>query len=198
MSLNLSLITYHLSRRLIKEPYFLYVGNAYPHKNLETLLRAFQLTTYNLQLTTRLVLVGNDDFFYQRLRNEVERLGLSDQAIFFGPADDRELANLYSHAAAVVLPSLMEGFGLPGAEAMAQGVPIVCSDIPVFREVYEDAPVYFNPHDFQDIASKLNLILNDTTERQRAIAAGTKIARRYSWENLAKLTLKAYEASVGL
>ncbi|MFZ5845493.1 MAG: glycosyltransferase family 4 protein [Patescibacteria group bacterium] len=184
--------------RLIKNPYFLYVGNAYPHKNLEMLLKAFQLSTYNLQLITKLVLVGNDDFFYQRLKNEVKQMGLEDKVIFWGPASDSQLVNLYSQAIALVFPSLMEGFGLPGVEAMARGVPVVCSDIPVFREVYGDAPVYFDPHDFQDIAHKLNLILNDVGERQRAITTGTKIARRYSWENLAKLTLKVYESSTGV
>jgi len=126
----------------LKETYFLYVGNAYPHKNLEFLLNGFKIFT-DQQKNVRLVLVGKDDFFYKRLKEKVVAMGLSNSVIFLQNVEDDELGNLYHHATAVVLPSLMEGFGLPAVEAMGAGSLVVASDIPAFREVCKDVALYF-------------------------------------------------------
>lgn len=180
-------------RRLVNETYFLYVGNAYPHKNLERLLKAFQqFTIDNSHLTIKLILVGEDDFFYRRLRSEASRLKLNQRVVFFGPADDRRLQNLYRHALALVFPSLMEGFGLPGLEAMASGVAVVCSGIPVFREIYADACLTFDPENTRDLAFKLKQVFADSKLRETLISRGRKRIKNFSWEKLAKETLKTY------
>lgn len=189
-------------KRRIKDPYFLYVGNAYPHKNLEMLMKAFQLTLrkdsgqaiINSQLTkTELVLVGKEDFFYRRLKEKVEELRLIHRVIFFGEANDIQLMNLYTHAVALVFPSLMEGFGLPGLEAMAAGTPVICSDIDVFHEIYGDAALYFDPENPEDITTKLNNILSDNDLRNRLIEKGKNRIHAYSWRTMTEKTLNVFK-----
>ena len=120
-------------KRLIPEEYFLYVGNAYPHKNLEVLTKTGASVIY----------AGNDDYFYRRFH-------ITPKTV-----TDEELANLYQHAKALVFPSLMEGFGLPAIEALSLGCPVICSDIPIFHEILGDNATYFNPKDAEDLALKL-------------------------------------------
>lgn len=172
--------------------YFLYVGNAYPHKNLEGLLEAFsrlQSTVYSLQL----ILVGTEDYFYKRLKDKVEKMGLKNEVIFYGPATRDELNNLYRNATALVFPSLMEGFGLPGLEAMANGCPVICSDIPVFKEIYGEAAVYFDPNNIDDIREKMTICLNDSNQLSKIIEKGKEQSKKYSWEKLARQTLAIYQ-----
>lgn len=173
-------------KRLIQNPYFLYVGNAYPHKNLETLMQAFGHNT------EKLVLVGKDDYFYKKIKNLVHTMKLENKVIFFGQADDEQLANLYHNAIALVFPSLMEGFGLPGLEAMAHGIPVLCSDIPVFHEIYGESAVYFNPKNDADIAAKLKKILTTNELRERLVESGFSRMQRFSWHRLAEQTLNVY------
>lgn len=118
---------------LVSGEYFLYVGNAYPHKNLDVLLKT----------GVRVIYAGKDDYFYRRL-------GITPMTV-----TDEELANLYQHAKALVFPSFMEGFGLPALEALSLGCPVICSDIPVFHEIIGDNAIYFNPKDPEDLKKKL-------------------------------------------
>lgn len=173
-------------KRIIENPYVLYVGNAYPHKNIETLLNAFQRIK-----DAKLVLVGKDDFFYQRLRKTVEDMGLSDSVIFFGPANDKQLHNLYQNATSLVFPSLMEGFGLPALEALAVGCPVICSDIPVFTEIFGDLPIYFKTTDVDDLADKINKVLITPTTMAWKNRA-KRLANYFSWEKMAKETYDLY------
>lgn len=177
---------------LVEPPYFLYVGNAYPHKNLETLISAFKSLITHHSSPITLVLVGKEDFFYRRAKELVNKQNLNDRVIFFDEADDRQLASLYTHAIALVFPSLMEGFGLPGLEAMAHGIPVVCSDIAVFREIYQEDAVYFDPTSYSDIAAKLNNILSSKELRERLIRGGFRRIQRFSWHGLAEKTLNVY------
>ena len=164
------------AKRLIKDPYYLYVGNAYPHKNLETLIHA-------MKKEDRLVLVGNDDYFYRRLRDKIH----SDSILFFGPANDTQLVNLYRNAKALVFPSLMEGFGLPALEALALGCPIAVSDIPIFHEILGDNASYFDPNNPDDISKVIRSV------KKRSIQP--EFFNRYSWLKMAKETLETYERS---
>ena len=169
-------------KRLIEDRYVLYVGNAYPHKNLDTLLAA-----WTHMKNTRLVLATPRDYFSEQLAKKIDK-----NVIMFGPATKNQLVNLYTYAQALVFPSLMEGFGLPGIEAMALGTPVICSDIPVFREIYGDACLMFDPKNPEDIAAKLNRIMEDKNLRTTLITQGKKQAARYSWRRMAEQTLKTY------
>ena len=174
----------------IKTPYFLYVGNAYPHKNIEYLLRVFQ----KLSSDTHLVLVGEEDFFYTRLKKDV-----SDPRIhFFGHATDEELSTLYSHAKALVFPSLSEGFGLPLVEAMAYGCPVIASDIPVFKEVCQDSAIYFDPKNEDALLDILKDTDTSKGKNSLLVTKGKQLVQQYSWQKMAKETQRIYENCIRL
>lgn len=207
---------------LIPGKYFLYVGNAYPHKNLERLIKAFcmfQGPVANLlpasapnpfgeplaqsvravgspsaRATLRdvkLVLVGKKDYFYRKL----EEKNKCNNLIYFGKANDHELADLYSYALALVMPSLMEGFGLPILEAMSLRCPVLASNIAVFKEVAGDEAVYFNPTDVGDIADKLESIILNPESKSKLIEKAYQKTKEFSWEKMAKETLKIYSSA---
>ena len=202
---KVSSIKYQVSS--IKEPYFLYVGNAYPHKNLETLISAFSRMVpnnnrinsnrfdENLRNSIKLVLVGHEDYFYKRLKERAKKLGVLGSVIFIGGVNDQKLANLYKNALAFVTPSLMEGFGLPGLEAMANGCLVLASDIPVHKEIYKDSAIYFDPYDVEDIKNKIEqVVLNDSNHFRRNVQRGFERAKEFSWENTAEQTLHVYNS----
>lgn len=182
---------YFLFRR--KKQYVLYVGNAYPHKNLERLLEAIS-TIHHLSSTIHLVLVGAEDFFYKKLKEKVEEMGLEDVVVFWGLAERSELVNLYKNAIALVFPSLMEGFGLPAVEAMANNCLVLASDIPVFHEILGETAVYFNPNDAEDLVAKLQSVLNEPTMYEDLKYKGFTQIKKYSWEKMASQTLEVYES----
>lgn len=184
------------SRRIIGRPYILYVGNAYPHKNLPLLLaayRAYRKQNAKVSEHRALVLVGAHDSFYGAIKTLAQEMKIDKDVLFYGAANDAQLSNLYRHADIFVFPSLMEGFGLPPLEALAFGTTVLASDIPVHHEILGTYAVYFDPHDPYDLARKLSAA---TRPRQRAhIAACRTFVSRYSWNHLAKETLKLYESS---
>jgi glycosyltransferase involved in cell wall biosynthesis len=168
----------------------LYVGNAYPHKNLERLLDAFQqFHRTNVQL----VLVGKQDYFYDRLRRFADKRGMRG-ILFTGEVTDSDLVCLYRGAIAYVFPSLYEGFGLPPFEAMAQGTPVIASDRAALPEVLGSAALYCNPEDVEDIAEKLRMIMDDTGLRTHAIEEGYRQVKKFSWKQLAERTRSVYES----
>lgn len=181
-------------QNIIEGRYVLYVGNAYPHKNLDTLLTAFVLLRKKkTSANTKLVLVGNDDFFYRRLKAKAATLGLHDDVVFFGQANDSELFHLYTYARAFVFPSLMEGFGLPALEALSLGCPVIVSDIPVFHEILGDTARYVDPRDPAAIAGAIS----DTETMQNKHRA--QLPRvPYNWRSMAERTLALYEGSIRL
>lgn len=169
-------------------PYFLYVGNAYPHKNLERLIEAFEILRFT-QNDARLILVGREDFFYKRLKEKH-----NDNLLFLHDVSDSDLFYLYSHSVVSVSASLMEGFGLFPLEALGAGSIPVVSNIPSFREVCGDLAIYFNPKDTSDIAEKLMkaLKLKDSEKKENNKKAKSWL-KNFSWEKMAKETLLVYE-----
>ena len=187
--------------------YFLYVGNAYPHKNLERLVNAFSEMISNLFRINsnkigledvKLIFVGKEDYFYKKLKKRVGQLQCSSSIIFKHSVTDEELANLYQHAVALVLPSLMEGFGLPSVEAMANDCLVLSSDIPVFKEICKDAAVYFNPTSVQDIAEKMTEVYKEQSKFTKNKKIGLELSKNFSWGKMAKETLGIYENCVSV
>jgi glycosyltransferase involved in cell wall biosynthesis len=168
----------------MKEKYFLYVGNAYPHKNLDVLLRAVRdMNDVNL------VLVGKDDYFYKRLKQTDAVKSQNGKIIFKTNVSDAELKTLYRNAQAFVFPSLMEGFGLPALEAIANNCPVIVSDIPVFHEILGNSATYFNPRSSNDLAK----ILKNAVKNR--LPVDSALPNNYSWQKMATETLKIYETS---
>jgi len=175
----------------IKKPYLLYVGSAYPHKNLEKLVAAFRLIKQR-QTDLQLVLVGRQDFFYQRLIEQIKEQG-SDNIILPGFVPDGDLPALYQQSIAYVFPSLLEGFGLPPLEAQACGTPIISSDRSCLPEVLGDGALYFNPDNVDDIVRVINNFINlSEIERDRLIAHGALNLKRFAWSKLASKTYEVY------
>lgn len=167
-------------------PYILYVGNAYPHKNLEALLQAFK-QLHQRNNNVHLVLAGRNDIFYQRLKNMSEDMNLDTRAITFilNPTDAK-IACLYQHASLYAFPSLSEGFGLPPLEAMSFNVPVAAARASCLPEILGDAAIWFDPKDPKDIAHAIEKGLSDKSFTTDLVAKGSKQITRYSWKTMAK------------
>lgn len=157
-----------LFRYGIKKPYLLYVGNCYPYKNLENLISALKYLDPNL----RLVVVSLRSVFHERLLNFTKKEGLESRITFTGFVAKEDLVSLYKEAESFVFPSLSEGFGIPGLDAMDSSCPLICSNISTFREVYQDAALYFDHKNPGDIAQKIDKMIKDERLREELIKRG--------------------------
>lgn len=178
--------------------FLLYVGNAYPHKNLDFLLNVFK----DLLITRpklRLVLVGKEDYFYKRLHGLAAALGLwrsgdsASPVVFAGYVPDKDLETIYREALAYIFPSKYEGFGLPPLEAMAKGCPVVSSDRGSLPEILGGAAQYFNPDDRQDAFSKIQYILTNEEVRKSFRQLGLEQSKKYDWQRCARETFNIYK-----
>ncbi len=178
----------------INYPFLLYVGNAYPHKNLDFLITSFS-KVYKKNNNLRLVLVGKEDYFYRNLKQLVEKEfpNIQDNPIIFsGYVPDDKLEIFYKKALVYVFPSLYEGFGLPPLEAMAKGCPVLSSDVSSMPEILAEAALYFNPKDEKDFLNKLDLILKDNNLREKLIKAGEIRCQKFNWWDCAFKTWQIY------
>jgi len=143
-----------------------------------------------------LVVAGKRDVFSAALEAEAAELGVGERVKFVGYVSDGEMISLYRGAAAYVNPSLSEGFGLQGLEAMAQGTPVVAARASCLPEVYAEAAEYFEATDAGDQAAALTRVLEDKVLADRLRAAGHERAKAFSWRRMAEETLAAYGAAV--
>jgi glycosyltransferase involved in cell wall biosynthesis len=182
----------------IEDKFILYVGNAYPHKNLEAMLEVFA-EFHKKYPDLRLVLVGKEDYFYKRLKDVAEKLNLWNElisdspVIFTGYVPDIELEVLYRQALFYIFPSLYEGFGLPALEAMAKSCPVASSNKASLPEILGEAALYFDPADKADIFMKMNKLYNDSELREVLIKKGHQQIKRYNWWECASQTLEIYK-----
>ncbi len=178
----------------IDKPYFVYTGNAYPHKNLERLVEAIIFLNKNLGKKAYLAIASARNVFTERLQKLINKMNASEFVKTLGFVPDEEIGGLYKNSVAFVFPSMSEGFGLPGLEAIKMGTLVIASDIPVFKEIYKDNAMYFNPLDFTSMAKRMEDALNMNEEqRKELIEKGGLYVKRYSWEKMAKETIKTYE-----
>ncbi len=179
---------------LAKSRFILYVGRPTPHKNLERLVEAFQLLQKQ-QPDLKLALVGKQDNNYRRLEAFVRKQGVQN-IVFIGFANDAKLRWLYENCQAYVFPSLSEGFGLPGLEAMAHGAPVVSSNATCLPEIYGEAVEYFDPLDVQAMSQAIQKVLTDPALRAGLIKKGAAQVKKYSWRRMAEQTLAVYEKAL--
>jgi glycosyltransferase involved in cell wall biosynthesis len=181
-----------LERHGLDVPFFLYVGAAYPYKNLGRLIEAFADFARSIPADHRLVLAGDHEQFAGGLRQRAAALGLGARVVFPGPVSDAELAALYGAALAYAFVSRSEGFGLPGLEAMRAGLPVVAANAGSLPEVYGDAARYCDPFDVQSIAAALTDVTCDEQLRTRLVQLGRRRAGEFSWARTAEQTLAVY------
>lgn len=165
-----------------REDFFLSVATLEPRKNLLSLLRAWQES--GCHATHQLVLVG-------RARTSDLPLDVPGVVIRHD-VGDAELRSLYRRASALVLPSVYEGFGLPLIEALSQSLPVICSDLPVFREVAGDGATFFDPRDVSMMAGALHAAARDRPAVPHDVR--DRITTTYDWRRTALEQVRAYRA----
>lgn len=160
--------------------YLLYCGNDLYHKNLAGLMNAWKHLSVTMEVP-RLVLAGPPRQFM--IREYAEALGLKDQIILLDRIPAGNMPHLYKGAMALIMPSLAEGFGLPVAEAMACGIPVLCSDIPVLHEISGGYASYFDPYQPPSIAETIKNHLSGKTFSETRLRDARAYAAKYSMEN---------------
>lgn len=180
---------------LLDRPYFLFVGVLERKKNIVNLTRGFDIFIKKFGLNMDLVIAGKADKHYPEIKHQAMDIKSQDRLVFTGYIDDADLAGLYKGAYAFVSASLHEGFGLPGAEAMSFGLPLAVSNIAVFNEIYDNAAVYFNPLDPNDIAEKLRLLASDTDFYRQTQSKSLARSALFDWAKTAQETINVYQAA---
>lgn len=174
----------------INQPYILYIGRLEKKKNTPALIEAFAiLKEKNKSLKEKLVLLGYGSLGYDEVKYLIEEYHLEEDVIMPGWVDEKDVPFLYNGAHFFVFPSKHEGFGIPLLQAMGCETPIICSDLPVLREIAQDAALFFNPNEIHDIADSMNKIIFDEDLKNDLIKKGKKRAEDFSWRRCAEETL---------
>ena len=171
--------------------YILFVGTLQPRKNLTRLIEAY----WKLKVGSwKLVIAGKKGWLYREIFQQVEKLGLEGKVVFTGYVPEGDLPALLSGARLFVFPSLYEGFGLPVLEALACGIPVVCSNVSSLPEVAGDAAVLVDPLDVEEMTAALERGLRDEELRAELIERGFQQVGKFSWERCARETLNVLES----
>ena len=173
--------------------YSLYVGTIEPRKNLETLLDAYALLPQSMRQQWPLVITGYRGWRSEQLHARIEAAVAAGWARYLGFVDAKELPLIYAGARLFVFPSLYEGFGLPILEAMASGVPVVCSNASTLPEVAGDAAAMFTPQDVGTLNQLIAAGLEDEAWRAKARNKGLLRAAEFSWQRCAQETAAVYQ-----
>jgi glycosyltransferase involved in cell wall biosynthesis len=168
------------------KPYLLSVSTIQPRKNYARLIEAFgRMANSQRSIDLLLVIAGGRGWMFDEVFQTVERLGLRERVLFPDFVADDDLPALYAGARLFVYPSLYEGFGLPIAEAMACGVPVVSSNASSLPEVGGDAVLYFDPRDVGAMTRAIQRALTESALRADLTARGLAQAKKFSWDRAA-------------
>src|SRR5262249_28287487 len=126
----------------------------------------------------------------------IRRLGLTERVIPLGELSDGQLARVYRKSLGFVFPSMQEGFGFPSLEAQCCGTPVLCSDIPEFREVAGEAAIYFDPRIAESIAAAVRKVLVPTVSDQLR-ELGKQNVKRFTWDGCARQSVAAFQEATG-
>ncbi len=184
---------YRIIQKTQKENQILYVGSLNERKNFKAVLKAF----YRMQINCKLLVVGN---FSSNFVLDDESLSLikeakkNDNIVFKSNVTDEELVDIYNASKLFLFPSFYEGFGFPPLEAMACGTPVITSNVSSMPEVCGDAALYVDPHNIDDITSKIELLLSDEALQHSMIEKGLLHVKQFRWEKAAKEHLKILQS----
>ena len=179
-------------------PYFLFVGNFSPRKNIPMLIKAYNhfRTTYGSDL--KLVLAGGRLFLNSETDNMIDSSLFRNDIILAGSVLHEDLKILYSSASALVFVPWFEGFGIPAAEAMRCGTPVILSNTTSLPEIGGNAALFVDPSDYEEIAGAMNRIVNDKNSRVSLTEAGFIQSEKFTWENTAESVMRSIEKAAGL
>lgn len=175
-------------------PYILFGGSFEPRKNLTRTLQAFDRAVQRGLMHHLVMIVDSGSGHAAAIRQWARSLSCSDRLHYLSQLEEPALRAVYAAADLFVFPSLAEGFGLPPLQAMACGIPVIASDIPVMHEILGDAAHYVDPYSVDSIASALILLTSDAEKAGRLALSGPVQAKRFSWENAAMKTLDVYRS----
>lgn len=173
-----------------QQPFILYVGERGGYKNFKSLLEAVSTET-NIKNNFKIIAFGGGPFNIQE-HEMIKKFGYNDGIVRQISGDDGKLAELYSTAAALVYPSIYEGFGLPPLEAMSYNCPVVLSNTSSMPEVVGNAGEFFDPYEIEDLACSLSRVIFDTERRDQLIEYGKQRCKEYSWQRCAHETRSVY------
>lgn len=180
----------------IRRKFLMYTGSFDQRKNHANLIEAFGLLPKAVRKNYQLVIVGNGwDAIYKQLQAIAKKAGLHrDELVFAGHVSDEDLLPLYNLCHLFVFPSLAEGFGLPVLEAMSCGTPTIGSNCTSIPEVLGWSEAQFDPRSPKSIAKKINQALTDTGFLNALRVSGLKQAKKFSWDESAKIAIGAFES----
>lgn len=184
----------NLSIRLIKSKYILFVGTRKSHKNLIIALKGFIKVCNTFPHC--FVLAGQRDggLNFDEVDSFILNNNLENRVIQFVSSTDEQIVSLYQHADLFVFPSLFEGFGLPPLEAVACGCPAILSDIPIFREIFGDSAMYFDPRSPEGLAALMTRLLTDEQARNDLLAKEKERLKLFDREKIVASYIDLFES----
>ncbi len=180
----------------LESGYLLYLGNIEPRKNLVNLIKAYEFWRLNLSEGDKglpLVLAGAKGWKVKEIFSTWRKSKFKDDIHFLGYVNDEIQKSLYQQAKLFIYPSFYEGFGFPPLEAMAQGLPVITSNVSSLPEIVADAALIIDPNKPLEIAEAIEIVLKDDNYRQKLIAKGLKRIELFSWEETAKKYLAYFD-----
>lgn len=180
---------YLTERRLLDSEYILYVGGRQKYKNFKTFVKAFSAIA---PLYKGLKVVCTMTFFTKDEIDLFQKLGVSDRMIAM-KVNEEELNRLYRDAILFIYPSMYEGFGMPILEAMINRCPVILSEASCFPEIAQDAALYFKPQEADELASKMNIIIDSQEVRKKLVEKGLSRVSEFSWDKTAKQHIELYK-----
>lgn len=180
-------------RSIQVDPFYLFVGTLEPRKNLARLIEAVSRLPSALKNSAKLLIVGGKGWGGVNINELIKRFRVENNVEVLGYVDDSKLANLYSNALFLVMPSLYEGFGLPLIEAMAHGVPAITSNRSSMPEVIGNAGILIDPESVQSIADGLSLLLSCENLRKDLSSAALARVKEFDWSISSVKTLNIFK-----
>lgn len=178
----------------LEKPFFLYAGRLEKKKNTPILIEALSIVRENYpEVKEKLVLIGNASFGYDEVKFMIEEYDLEREILMPGWVDEADMPYIFASASAFIFPTRYEGFGIPLLQAMACGLPIAVSDIPVLHEVAADVALYFDPNDSCSIALAMKSLVLDSALREDLKAKGLERVKDFDFEKCARETLEVLE-----
>jgi len=180
----------------LRQNVILCVSDLIPRKNILRLIQAFGLIKENIPHD--LIIIGSKKYpqMYGSLYSQIDILlkdsKLSDRVKIFGNLPDKDLGGMYRCADVFIYPSLFEGFGFPLLEAMACGVPVICSNTSSLPEIAGDAAILVNPYSINALAHAMRMLISNQSEKDRLTQCGYNRIKQFSWEAAARKTFKIY------
>ncbi len=178
-------------------PYILYLGTLEPRKNVEAVIRAFNLLKTKPDFGDfRLILAGRPGWLYDNILKEASRSPFKNDIVFLGAVSGKDRVRLYSGAKVFVYPSFFEGFGFPPLEAQACGCPTVVAQRAALPEILGQSALFVDPWRVEEVAAAIEFLVNDPKLRREIIETGFLNAKRFNWQNSAEKTLKLFNSIV--